>query len=43
MTKGKVVVCSPKNEIWKMKRWFEFEDDFRWAMMVGLKGLCRVH
>ncbi len=22
---------------WKMKNWFEFEHDFRWAMMVGLK------
>jgi hypothetical protein len=26
-----------------MKRWFEFEDDFRWPMMVGLEGLWRFH
>jgi hypothetical protein len=22
---------------WKMKKWFEFENDFKWAMMVGLR------
>ncbi len=27
----------------KMKKGFEFEDDFRWAMIVGLKGLWRLH
>jgi hypothetical protein len=26
-----------------MKKWFEFEDDFKWAMMVGLRGLWRLH
>jgi hypothetical protein len=26
-----------------MEKWFEFEDDFRWAMIVGLKGLWRLH
>jgi hypothetical protein len=28
---------------WKMKKWFEFENDFRWIMMVGLGGLWRLH
>jgi hypothetical protein len=28
---------------WKMKKWFEIKDDFRWAMMVGLRGLWRLH
>jgi hypothetical protein len=26
-----------------MKKWFEFEDDFRWVMMVGFRGLWRLH
>ncbi len=26
-----------------MKKWFEFEDDFRWVMMVGFGGLWRLH
>lgn len=26
-----------------MKRWFIFEDDFRWPMMVGLEGLWSLH
>lgn len=27
----------------KMNKWFEFEGDFRWGMMVGLRGLWRLH
>jgi hypothetical protein len=35
---------SPKMKpFWKMKKWFEFEDDFRWVMMVGFGGLWRLH
>jgi hypothetical protein len=28
---------------WKMNKWFEFEDDFKWTMMIGLGGLWRLH
>jgi hypothetical protein len=28
--------------LWKMKKRFEIEDNFRWAMM-GLRGLWRLH
>jgi hypothetical protein len=28
---------------WKMKKWFEFEDDFRWVMIVGFGALWRLH
>jgi hypothetical protein len=28
---------------WKMKKWFEFEGDFKWVMVVGLGGLWRLH
>jgi hypothetical protein len=34
MTRGKVAVTlhPPKMKpFWKMKKWFEIEDDFRWA------------
>jgi hypothetical protein len=23
---------------WKMKKWFKIEDDFKWAMTIGLGG-----
>jgi len=29
--------------LWKMKSWFKMKNDFRWAIMVGLGGLWRLH
>ncbi len=29
--------------MWKMKRQFKIEDDFRWAMMLGLGALQTLH
>ncbi len=28
---------------WKTKKLFEVEDDFRWAMMLRLRGFWRLH
>jgi hypothetical protein len=42
MTRGKLVMILHPQKMkpfWKMKKWFEFEYDFKWAMMVGLGGL----